>query len=118
MESLVGTNLLRSPLAVTQLRRNPQLNLAALANEFHTLGPAFDYLVQSERNGVATLIRRIKHGAVFEFTLVAYFYVVGVVYSFFLTTSEKNIMLIIRMGYYFQLIKVHYHIALYNLICI
>ena len=53
-------------IAVTKLRGNVKLPLAALLHELHGLGPSLDHLVRGEGQGLSALVAAVELGAVNE----------------------------------------------------
>src|SRR6185369_2831568 len=55
-----------SASAVTQIRRNPQLDHAAFAHQLHPFRPAGNDLIEAKRNRLFPLIRAVEHLAVIQ----------------------------------------------------
>src|SRR5436190_7072354 len=55
-----------APLAISQVRRNRQLDHSALADQLHPFRPAGDHAVQRKRNRLAAAVRAVKDLAVVQ----------------------------------------------------
>ena len=53
-------------IAITKLRGNVKLPLAALLHKLHGLGPSLDHLVRGEGQGLSALVAAVELGSVYE----------------------------------------------------